>query len=161
MAPRGSYTAPTLVFLVGECTCQQPMSSTSASSSTASPKYAALQTPSTTPAPGGVRVECPWADNTTYTVPQTNQVFLRQCRYNWVASHSGLDLQNFPATSMEECLGLCAKLNAKVHVTGTICIGVTWVFEAPQGIFPNYCWLKGRLGSVTYFSDMESAVLLL
>jgi len=116
--------------------------------------------PSPTLGPGGVTVECPRADNTTYTVPATSQVYIRQCGTNWGARDGAVDIQSATKNNMEDCIALCAKYNANFQTTKRSCVGVTWVYVGPQGTAVNYCWAKSSLGLVTYYDDMESAVLL-
>lgn len=69
-------------------------------------------------------------------------------------------MQNAIKNSMEDCIALCAKYNANTKTTNRSCAGVTWVYIGPQGTDVNYCWAKASLGRVTYYDDMESAVLL-
>jgi hypothetical protein len=107
-----------------------------------------------------VLIECPWVDNTTYTVPGTNQVYIRQCGVNWGAVDGAKDIQNIAKNSMEDCIALCAKYNLNTQTSRRTCVGVTWVYAGPQGTNVNYCWPKASLGLLTYWDNMESALLL-
>jgi hypothetical protein len=123
------------------------------------PATVVLSTSSSSPTstgPGGVTVECPDVNNTNYTVPGTNQVFLRQCDTNRVGS----DIEYVEKNSMTDCLSYCASWNSN-SASSTRCLSVTWVYQGPQGTYVNYCWIKSSVPDASTYSNMESAILII
>ncbi|KAI9781624.1 MAG: hypothetical protein M1839_005841, partial [Geoglossum umbratile] len=108
--------------------------------------------------PGGVIIECPAVDNTTYSPPNSSRRFLRQCDTNWGSAEGAIDATTATVTNMVDCISLCAKYNDQDAAYK--CAGVTWVYAGLQGTSNNYCWIKSKLGEKTFVSNMESAILL-
>ncbi|KAI0147226.1 hypothetical protein GGR57DRAFT_263738 [Xylariaceae sp. FL1272] len=76
---------------------------------------------------------CIGDDNSTYIDPGTGSKFQLEC----ATAHRGKDIENIEATSMQDCIGLCAKNDQ--------CMGAIWYNVGPQGTDLNYCWLKSAM----------------
>jgi hypothetical protein len=109
--------------------------------------------------PGGVFIECPSADNTYYTPPNSKQRFLRQCDTDYGGAEGAIDADRVKAQSMDECIGYCAKSNDDISAAYN-CSGVTWSYDGPQGTGLNYCWIKSKLAGKAFSGHLESAILV-
>ncbi|KLU90267.1 hypothetical protein MAPG_09231 [Magnaporthiopsis poae ATCC 64411] len=86
-------------------------------------------------------VDCPRPDNATAwcTVPGTSLAFERVCGVDTTAG----DMGRFPATSMADCLAVCAQLNLYPSSAMGRCLGISWVFcSGLQGQGSSYCYPK-------------------
>ncbi|KAI1384384.1 uncharacterized protein F4822DRAFT_414964 [Hypoxylon trugodes] len=93
--------------------------------------------------------KCLAEDGSTYTDPGTGSQFKIECD----VAHQGKDIDNYEASSMEECISMCTK--------NTECVGVIWYSAGPQGTDLNYCWLKSTMDDdLKSTKDAQSAVLL-
>jgi hypothetical protein len=135
--------------------CNRPTLSSTKSSTVISTSSTSSIKPLST-GPGGVTIECPGTDNTNYTVPGTNQVFLRECNTNRIGSDIAFVEQN----TMTDCLSYCATWNVNSGGS-TRCLSVTWAYQAPQGTGDNYCWIKSSVPGVSTYANMESAILII
>jgi hypothetical protein len=135
---------------------RSPSSDTFATSTSTRSSSSVLE--ATTTVINGVTIDCPGANGSIYTpAGQTTQSFKRQCGINYSHLDGAMDITNVRSNSMEECIGLCASYNEQNGAKS--CIGVTLVYEGPQGTSFNYCWLKSSIGPGTVFANEESAVL--
>ncbi|KAI1261925.1 hypothetical protein F5Y18DRAFT_190106 [Xylariaceae sp. FL1019] len=92
---------------------------------------------------------CIGDDNSTYIDPGTGSRFQLEC----ATAHRGRDIENTEATSMQDCIGLCAKNNQ--------CKGAIWYNVGPQGTDLNYCWLKSAMeDDLDETPDAQSVVRL-
>ncbi|RYP06717.1 hypothetical protein DL765_009385 [Monosporascus sp. GIB2] len=124
-------------------------SSTTQSDDSPPSTFTSNSSPTTTSGPGGVTVECPWADGTDYSSPShPAKTFRKQCGVNYMF----YDLRNQTVNSFEECLDLCA--------AETGCVLANWQYWGPQGTDQNYCWLKSDKGEKRVGGGTESGVLL-
>ncbi|KAK3395179.1 hypothetical protein B0H63DRAFT_445227 [Podospora didyma] len=111
-------------------------------------------------APGTPSPQCPNNLPTTevdYKVPGTNLTFRRFCE----TDYPGSDLAQMPATSMLDCLALCAQLN--IYQTSTLgpCVGVSWVYgDGKQGTGTSFCYPKSLMRTGGPKVGVESASLL-
>lgn len=89
-------------------------------------------TPTPSLPPGGTGpITCPSANNSTYTLPDSDNVKFRiGCGF----SRDGGDLQSITAATFLQCMQECAKR--------TGCVGVSWINDGDAGSANNYCYTK-------------------
>ncbi|KAF4783767.1 hypothetical protein HER10_EVM0000051 [Colletotrichum scovillei] len=116
------------------------------------PASGAAPEPVPAPAPGGYAP----SENKTYTVPNSNLRFVRECGNNYPMN----DLGHIPLTRMEDCMNLCAALAVTTQSADGPCVGVAWVTAGKQGTDENYCWLKSAKGAPDPKANIEAAWLV-
>ncbi|UQC87736.1 uncharacterized protein CLUP02_13255 [Colletotrichum lupini] len=99
---------------------------------------------------------CQASENKTYTVPNSNLRFVRECGNNYPMN----DLGHIPLTRMEDCMNLCAALAVTTQSADGPCVGVAWVTAGKQGTDENYCWLKSAKGAPDPKANIEAAWLV-
>ena len=131
-------------------TVQTSPSRTSASSTPTS-------TVSTTTGPGGVTVECPAANGTTYI--SQGQKFFRLCATEHTPENGAVDVSQVKAQSMVECIDACTSFNTGGS-DNEKCVGVNWIYRKAQGESNSFCWLKGSVGKVESWDGCEAGLLV-
>lgn len=151
-APEPSPSAPTSCNSVTTATGPSPTTSTSGNVCLATKKT------STSAALGAPLVECPLSStDASYTVPGTNLTFVRSCSTDYV----GNDMAQFPATTMADCLAVCAQLHLYPSSALGACAGAVWVYgDGPQGENISFCFPKWQMSSSSTRANTESAVLV-
>lgn len=72
-------------------------------------------------------------------------------------------MAQFPVSTMQDCLALCAQLNLFPSSIAGPCVGVTWVYDddgGPQGQGISYCFPKNFTGKGVTRAGTESAFLV-
>ncbi|KXH68272.1 hypothetical protein CSAL01_12004 [Colletotrichum salicis] len=149
--------------------CASSGSSAASASASASATASSASSTSTTlayiPLPGQASsilgeatTNCPdlSSENKTYTVPNLNLRFVRECGNNYPMN----DLGHIPLTRMEDCMNLCAALAVTTQSADGPCVGVAWVTAGKQGTDENYCWLKSAKGAPDPKANIEAAWLV-
>ncbi|KAL2270351.1 hypothetical protein VTJ83DRAFT_2535 [Remersonia thermophila] len=99
----------------------------------------AVPTPVATANPSA-SMSCPGNDRTLYLAPQNSQKkFLLMCGRDYHSRNGTQELYNAPASTLKECLELCAMQEG--------CLGAGWGRSGKVASGKPVCWLKGQLGS--------------
>ncbi|KAI1469485.1 uncharacterized protein F4812DRAFT_423281 [Daldinia caldariorum] len=133
---------------VGENQTTGPSNPTTTPPTTPSSSSSTSGKPTATPS--AAARSCLGADGSIYTDPGTGAKFRIECD----VAHQGRDIENLKASSMPECVSLCAK--------NTRCTGAIWYDVGPQGTDLNYCWLKSSMddSDIRSTTDAQSVVRL-
>ncbi|KAI3538340.1 hypothetical protein CABS01_08155 [Colletotrichum abscissum] len=158
-ASSGSSAASASPSASGASALSASASATASSASSTSTSLAYIPLPGQASSIlGEATTNCPdlSSENKTYTVPNSNLRFVRECGNNYPMN----DLGHIPLTRMEDCMNLCAALAVTTQSADGPCVGVAWVTAGKQGTDENYCWLKSAKGAPDPKANIEAAWLV-